>query len=471
MDETRISVCDVCGEVVGNLLWGYWGNMPHCRNCDSIGVKVVSVDAETQLHKKYKYRNRDFKSEFEDKEYLIIKSHVREVFTPAIPISNQMLFHGRRDELVRIIRNLNTPGMHSLVYGDRGVGKSSLANVAAQTYKDFKKDKLDQEVKIYFESCDPNTTFESLIRRPLKDMGIDLSISDSQIKIRKRAVVSSNAFIIGGEGEIEKEETITYIKLDAMPSYASAELNELDGLIVVDEAESLKVNEKLYLTSFIKHLSDKNAKLKLLIVGIAETATELMDNHRSVTRCLNEIHLERMEDRGLKDIVESGLFILKREYNTNLDVEKEVIGKIVELSAGYPYYTHLLALKCAESAIVSGKPFINVLQLSNARRDASRCSAGLLKRHYLKVINIDNAIYARILCAASEIPRPSFSIEDLEYKIHKEMGSHISLGELQNYLKNISSMDDSEILQYVDTDTFRFSDPRMSGFIRIIAND
>jgi putative ribosome biogenesis GTPase RsgA len=48
------------------------------------------------------------------------------VFTPHTPVNLVELFLGRTEEVQSIVAQINTPGQHSLLFGDRGVGKSSL---------------------------------------------------------------------------------------------------------------------------------------------------------------------------------------------------------------------------------------------------------------------------------------------------------------------------------------------------------
>ena len=69
---------------------------------------------------------------FGEDERRIRKSNVRHIFTPHKPITDERFFRGRLEEMKQLLSTLNTPGEHALLYGDRGVGKSSLANIAAQ---------------------------------------------------------------------------------------------------------------------------------------------------------------------------------------------------------------------------------------------------------------------------------------------------------------------------------------------------
>ena len=51
------------------------------------------------------------------------------VFTPAVPVSERELFSGRIDQLRRVFDAINQHGQHAIIFGERGVGKTSLANI------------------------------------------------------------------------------------------------------------------------------------------------------------------------------------------------------------------------------------------------------------------------------------------------------------------------------------------------------
>src|SRR3989442_2618329 len=63
------------------------------------------------------------------REGRIIRSGVRDHFTPHKPINSEKLFFGRQAEVQRLLECMTTPGLHALLFGERGVGKSSLANI------------------------------------------------------------------------------------------------------------------------------------------------------------------------------------------------------------------------------------------------------------------------------------------------------------------------------------------------------
>src|SRR5262245_33267034 len=87
----------------------------------------------------------------------IERSGIRKIFTPHKPIAIPQFFFGRQTEVNRIMDAITTPGLHALLFGDRGVGKSSLANFASSNFLKFFAGGTHVEVR-----CDSASTFESI---------------------------------------------------------------------------------------------------------------------------------------------------------------------------------------------------------------------------------------------------------------------------------------------------------------------
>lgn len=75
---------------------------------------------------------------------------IASAFTPASPISSTDLFAGRMNHLIRVADAILERGQHVVLYGERGVGKTSLANVASQ-----------QISNAVIVRCDSTDTFET----------------------------------------------------------------------------------------------------------------------------------------------------------------------------------------------------------------------------------------------------------------------------------------------------------------------
>jgi energy-coupling factor transporter ATP-binding protein EcfA2 len=91
-----------------------------------------------------------------DKYKRIAKAN--QVFTPGYPVSQKDLFAGRMEQLQRVLDTLNSPGRHPVLFGQRGVGKTSLANVLGEVLQNL------LAVKV---SCDGSDTFATIWNRVL----------------------------------------------------------------------------------------------------------------------------------------------------------------------------------------------------------------------------------------------------------------------------------------------------------------
>ncbi|MGI6303095.1 MAG: AAA family ATPase [Verrucomicrobiota bacterium] len=391
-----------------------------------------------------------------NRESRIGRSGVRKVFTPHRPIQSVNLFFGRQKEVQKLLEQINTPGQHALLYGERGVGKSSLANIATQL--------LISKIisgRLYPKQCDSSDTFRSVVAPVLVDFGVEVDL-DSQTKSHKQHGWAGLKIPLAEAGVgSEKTTSNTYRPRAFTPSVVAEFLRDKLGLLYVDEADRIQSPEdKIALAEFIKLLSDNGSDFKIIIVGVAETAEELTGGHPSVQRCLKETYLRRMSDDELEMIISEGA------RQTNLNFAPSVVTQIVMLSSGYPHFTHLLALKCAEEAISSSLHVIDPDCLVRAIHLAVEDADSTLRRTYNEATRSYNTqMYCTVLKAAAQLGREEFTASSLREKIEEMTKGSISQGSLNNYLQRLVSDDFSAILHRCSKGVYRFSDPRMPSFI------
>ena len=51
------------------------------------------------------------------------------VFLPNTAVSTRALFSGRKRQITLVVDSINQVGLHAVIFGERGVGKTSLANI------------------------------------------------------------------------------------------------------------------------------------------------------------------------------------------------------------------------------------------------------------------------------------------------------------------------------------------------------
>jgi Holliday junction resolvasome RuvABC ATP-dependent DNA helicase subunit len=239
-------------------------------------------------------------------------AQVAQVFTPGAPIDRLDVFAGRLPQILDVINAVSQRGQHVMLYGERGVGKTSLANVIADIFASKNLEHLDS-ISV---NCNTNDTFGSLWRTILRDLRLDL----------------------GADADYE----------DPSPEDVRFYLQQLRTrtLIVIDELDRLENDEALsLLADTIKTLSDHAVDATLALVGVADNVDELIGDHRSVERALVQIPLPRMSKAELMEIID------KRLDRLDMKIESGAKERIARLSEGLPYYTHLLALHAGQYAV------------------------------------------------------------------------------------------------------------------------
>jgi hypothetical protein len=249
-----------------------------------------------------------------------------QVFTPHAPLRTADLFAGRTDQFRAATDTVKTVGLHAIIFGDRGVGKTSLSFVIADAVK--------AEVGIARVSCSQSDTFESVVRRALDALAIT---GDRQLL----GFGSRTGRFVTQAGQGLPPGNLT-------PGAVAQALVSLppDFLLIVDDLDRLPRIETAGFADLIKTLSDVAAPVTLLLVGVARSVDSLLDNHGSVARCLRQIRLPRMSDEELAQIVDKGYGAAGFELESAAPRDA-----IVSISQGFPHFTHLLALYAGRVAL------------------------------------------------------------------------------------------------------------------------
>jgi hypothetical protein len=215
---------------------------------------------------------------------------------------------GRSAQILEVATAATQRGRHVALYGERGVGKTSLANVLREF---FGADDLPS-FRAAVVTCSTDDTFPSLWRRALLELDIDMP--DYEIQ----------------------------------PDTVRRELQRLDlpALIVIDELDRL--DDELALTLIadtIKSLSDHAVESTVVLVGVARSISGLIGEHESIGRALAQVEMPRMSRKELREALEVGC------QNAKLSIRPDAAEEITGLSEGLPHYTHLLGLHAGQRVV------------------------------------------------------------------------------------------------------------------------
>lgn len=260
-------------------------------------------------------------------------ARVGQVFTPGSPIDEYALFSGRQPQVMDVVNAINQKGQHVVLFGERGVGKTSLANILGAVFVD----EAGKPVWAVRVNCGTTDTFHSLWSRLFREM------------------------------DREDEFQAQWSEVPPDPEDVRYLLQQPGErlLIVIDELDRFEDDEGLsLLADTIKSLSDHAVNVTIILVGVADAITELVGDHQSVERALTQIPMQRMPQPELEQIIERGLERL------DMAIAEDVKLRLARLSEGLPYYTHLLALHATQRAIQDDRDQVTSVDVESAIRNA-----------------------------------------------------------------------------------------------------
>jgi Cdc6-like AAA superfamily ATPase len=246
-------------------------------------------------------------------------------FTPSAPVSRLDLFSGRADQLSRITDVVFQRGQHAVVYGERGVGKTSLANVLADWLNFLKK----HNYQVIRHNCAATSTFNTIWEGVFRELSFKRNATglvDSPSTIPMSSYVPANA----------GSEDVRFLLQQIGSS----------TIVIIDEYDRVKDTATHgLLADTIKGLSDHAVDATLIIIGVADSIDELISEHRSIERALVQIHMPRMSNQELLAIVDKGF------SEAAMRIRHDAKQHIATLSQGLPHNTHELGLLSGQSAL------------------------------------------------------------------------------------------------------------------------
>lgn len=399
---------------------------------------------------------------------LIEKSGVRKVFTPHAPVEFQDLLFGRTEALKQIIKQIHTPGAFPILFGDRGVGKTSIASIIKLLVEISMNDK--KNVYIELKRCSSAETLASIFNNVIKKCGIDIDLVESTQTTESSGGAGINAGF--AKANLGAKRTSTEKHSPANKNLTPSAIAELilhnfkHGLLIIDETDAIKNEDVKYqLAEIVKLLSDSRSDFKIMLVGVAELSSALTAGHPSIGRCAVETKLDRMKDSAIQQIITVGASKIK----PSIDFDPHVLKRIVQLAGGYPYFAHLCALKCVEDAISDNRKFVRIHHLPKALKSATLEAEQSLRTSFdSSTASATTNKFRIVIDAASRFGCENFSAADLRGKIEEIHKINIAQPALNNLFKRLVGDNHLCILHRVAKGTYRFSDPRMPSFVKIV---
>jgi hypothetical protein len=277
-----------------------------------------------------------------------LRSVLAENLTPSDSIRTPDRLFGREKYLTAIDRAFNSPGRQIFIYGDRGVGKTSVALTAAFLHTGV------ENLPIYV-LCGRTSQFSDVIQ----------SVGKATISIERRieGAASGGGFNLslpGGMGGIGIADPTKAGPAIPAPQNINEALDVIryvaskrtgPTIIIIDEMERIEsTTEREKFAEFIKNLPEIQEDVQFIFCGIAQDVNELLQSHPSAGRILETIKLERLHHSDLWKIL-TGV-----ADKLGVEIQREALIRIGQISDGFPHYVHLIGESMFWSMFDDAKP-------------------------------------------------------------------------------------------------------------------
>lgn len=200
-------------------------------------------------------------NKWEDK--FVFGTELNKLVSPARPIQSIEDLQGRMPEIARIEKALFAAGRHIFIYGDRGVGKSSLAAAAASLSQSSDAAYIDV-------SCAPDSTLKDVVAniayKALNESRLHKTKQTNNASLELRFLKAG----IAQEVSVHDLHSEMHSMLDAVEVLAEVTaIHSTRPIVVLDEFDRMAdEKERNLFADLVKQLGDKKIGLTFFFTGV-----------------------------------------------------------------------------------------------------------------------------------------------------------------------------------------------------------
>ncbi len=378
---------------------------------------------------------------------------LRTAFTPAAPVRSTELFAGRQDQMVRMVDTFDAPGEHAVIFGERGVGKTSLASVTAQMAT------VGGSVGLRV-NCAANDEVGNIWLRVGETLSSMIRVDQTRDHHLDDLVdVAAGAVQLLTSPHVSTHDLLTALQIVAQVRPVVLFLDEFDRV------EDPNVHAEL--VDLMKTISDQVLPVTVVVVGVAADVDTLIDEHQSIGRGFNQVEMPRMSTSELTEVATRGLGL------AGMTAATEAAEFIAQLSTGLPHYAHLMGLHSGLLAVREEEMEVTVGHVLAALPDAvARAQQHVSKLYFDATHSTQRNMFREVLLAAALAPtdeRGYFAPGDLRAPITAILRRDSQV-EIPAFAKHLVAFADARgpVLDRTGVSTrprYRFTEPLLVPYV------
>lgn len=387
-----------------------------------------------------------------------LRVRAAKVFQPRTPIASRDFFAGRWTQIATLADAVGQTGLHVVIYGERGVGKTSMANIAKPLIEVFDEEKEDPPERLIVKTiADSEDTF-STIWKKLFD---EITWNDARPSI---------GLIPNGQKPQPLREAFGLLDTLSVDDVRRTLVRLPGSVFIVDEFDRAAEECSQEFTDLMKALSDLAVDCTVILVGVSDTVDGLIKNHASITRALVQILLPRMESKELREI------LTKAENALNVLFVEDAATLMVRISQGLPHYTHLVGLHAVRKAVARLSAHVTRSDVFAALKEAvAQAQQSVTEKHSKATHSAHkDALYKQVLLACALTAAHStdalgyFNPAAVARPLSIVLGRGVEIAAFNHHLSEFCQPKRGEVLERTGQPRayrFRFHDPLLVPFI------
>lgn len=394
---------------------------------------------------KYDFNRLTRRTPQNDEDWNALALEASQLFTPFTPIKVKADFNGREPQVRDVSEAITQVGRHVVIYGESGVGKSSLAEILHYFLRG-----IGRSVHSFHVLADGSDDFITLWRKVFEEISIGYDGARQSSMDVVMDIYKANQI---GPNDVRRGFDIVFSQSD-LPIVIIDEFNE----IVDPETRTLIANT-------IKMLSDRATNVTLVLVGVADDVTQLISNYKSVERAIAQVALPRMKIAELEEIITSRVSVL------GMEISADALWKVVNLSRGLPAYVHNLGQSSAKNAILKRRLRIDESDVDLAIDKVLQLIGQSALTKYLAATQSSHArnLYRQILVACALAITDDvgyFQPQKVCAPLSKMLNKEMKISAFQRHLPEFASPERGNILTKSEGKRarYRFTDAIMQPY-------
>lgn len=288
--------------------------------------------------------------------FTAMRMKLRAAFTPSQPVVNRRMFAGRTGVLANMISAIEDQKLHLVIYGQRGIGKTSLMHMLTEAAREAR-------YLVHYSSCGAASNFQETFRAAAGE--IPLLFHSGFGPTAEEAEGGATLGDLLPKGHFSPRQF----------GDLCAKLTGTRVLIILDEFDRCESADfRRDLAELIKILSDRSARVQLVIAGVAADIADLVEHIPSIRRNILALRVPLMTEEEARELVGTG------ERASGLTFDPTARDFVVRIAMGWPYIASLICHHAGLSAIDASRTTVLVDDVSAALEESLNELAGRIAK-------------------------------------------------------------------------------------------